>query len=266
MLKEHADDFIQLGEDIHDARAIYDLDENFDVDQITKERSFNIRGEEELRGELKQIMTLAKRLSLSTSLSLIERRLGYKESLPDSLKEFNMLIEIIKAELSGRTFLFIPPHRAQYYEWEGIVGDDVINSFPKSYQEIRAAGTCFATGLYTACVFHSMRASEIALKAFGIAYKIKIKSGKDIELAEWREILDGLNAAVQNLENLPNSTPNKDEDLQFCSEAAAQFRFFKNGWRIRVAHARATYNESQAKEVIDHVRSFFEFLVSRLKE
>jgi hypothetical protein len=25
-----------------------------------------------------------------------------------------------------------------------------------------------------------------------------------------------------------------------------QFRYFKDGWRIRVAHARATYDEAQA--------------------
>jgi hypothetical protein len=111
-----------------------------------------------------------------------------------------------------------------------------------------------------------MRAAEIGLRALGIRYAVTIKSGKDIELAEWRDILDGLNSAVQRIENLPNSTPDKDQDLQFCSEAAAQFRFFKNGWRVRAAHARASYNEPQAKEAIDHVRAFFETLAMRLKK
>jgi hypothetical protein len=31
-------------------------------------------------------------------------------------------------------------------------------------------------------------------------------------------------------------------------------------------HSRATYNESQAQEAIDHVRAFFELLAVRLKE
>jgi hypothetical protein len=31
------------------------------------------------------------------------------------------------------------------------------------------------------------------------------------------------------IENKLNLTPNKEADLQFCSEAPAQFRFFKNG-------------------------------------
>jgi hypothetical protein len=119
---------------------------------------------------------------------------------------------------------------------------------------------------WTACVFHSMRATEIGLKALGSAHQIKIKSGKPLELAEWREIPDGLSEAALALENLPNSIPTKDAELHFLSEAAAQFRFFKNGWRIRVAHARATYTEPEAIEAIDHVRSFFETLAIRLKE
>jgi hypothetical protein len=168
--------------------------------------------------------------------------------------------------MKAKLFLFVPQHIAKYYECDEIVSEKVIEAFPNSYQEIRAAGSCLASGLPTACVFHSMRAAELGLKALGTEHEIKIRSGKEIALAEWREILDGLNTVVQNIENLPNSTPDKDAQLQFCSEAAAQFRFFKNGWRIRAAHARATYDEAQAIEVIDHVRSFFEFLATRLKE
>jgi hypothetical protein len=93
-----------------------------------------------------------------------------------------------------------------------------------------------------------------------------MKSGKPLELAEWREILDGLSTAIHGIENSPNSTPNKEENLAFYSEVCAQFRFFKNGWRVRAAHARATYTEPQAKEAIDHVRSFFEILAPRLAE
>jgi hypothetical protein len=84
-------------------------------------------------------------------------------------------------------------------------------------------------GLHTACVFHAMRAAEIGVRALGTDLNIKIKNGKPIELAEWREILDGIATAVQDIENLPNSTPSKDADLGFYSEASAQFRSFKNG-------------------------------------
>jgi len=45
-----------------------------------------------------------------------------------------------------------------------------------------------------------------------------------------------------------------EADLHFLSEAAAQFRFFKSGWRVRVAHGRATYNEPEAIEAITSAR------------
>ena len=112
-----------------------------------------------------------------------------------------------------------------------------------------------------------MRAAEIGLRALGTELKIKIKNDKPIELAEWREILDGLSAAMRDFEMLPAITPNKDADIGLFSEACAQFRFFKNGWRICVAHARASYNEvSGEKMALDHVRSFFETLAPRLSE
>jgi hypothetical protein len=111
-----------------------------------------------------------------------------------------------------------------------------------------------------------MRAAEIGLRALGDRLNVHIRSGKPIERAEWREILDGLKDGIEKFENLPNNTPNKDEELGTFSEACAQFRFFKNGWRIRVAHARASYTESQAKVVLDHIRPFFEALSERLDE
>jgi len=162
--------------------------------------------------------------------------------------------------------MFVPHHLAEYYERDDLVSDTVVTAFPTGSEEIRASGTCLALGLHTASVFHAMRSAEIGVRALGASLNIRIKSNKPIELAEWREILDGISTAVRDIENQPNVTPTKDADLLFYSEAAAQFRFFKNGWRIRVAHARATYTEPQAKEAIDHVRSFFETLATRLKE
>jgi hypothetical protein len=45
-----------------------------------------------------------------------------------------------------------------------------------------------------------------------------------------------------------------------------QFRYFKDGWRIRVAHTRESYDEGQAKTALDHSVSFFATLAKRFKE
>jgi hypothetical protein len=212
---------------------------------------------------LKNMIKTCEELGLGSSQELVSY--AY-DDLPRTRREFSQLVRAVMAEVNKTFFLFVPSHVSKYYEWAGIVSDSVIDAFPKASQEIRAGGTSLASGLHTACVFHAMRAAEIGLKALGNVHQIKIKSGKPLELAEWREILDGLSGAALALENLPNITPTKEADLHFLSEAAAQFRFFKSGWRVRVAHGRATYNEREAIEAIDHVRSFFETLATRLGE
>ena len=58
----------------------------------------------------------------------------------------------------------------------------------------------------------------------------------------------------------------KDEELTFYSQAAVQFRYFKDAWRVRVAHARASYEESQALTVFNHTLEFFDVLATRLSE
>jgi hypothetical protein len=58
----------------------------------------------------------------------------------------------------------------------------------------------------------------------------------------------------------------KDADLNFYSQAAVQFRYFKDAWRVRVAHARETYDETQSLKVFNHTLEFFETISTRLKE
>jgi hypothetical protein len=58
----------------------------------------------------------------------------------------------------------------------------------------------------------------------------------------------------------------KQERIQFLSEAAKEFWHFKDGWRNHVAHAHATYTEPQAQAVMGHVVSFFQVLSTKLNE
>ena len=67
------------------------------------------------------------------------------------------------------------------------------------------------------------------------------------------------------MKGLPRGTY-KDEELKFYSQAAVQFRYFKDAWRVRVAHARETYEESPAIQVFTHTLEFFDTLATRLKE
>lgn len=58
----------------------------------------------------------------------------------------------------------------------------------------------------------------------------------------------------------------KDADLNFYSKCAMQFRYFKDGWRVRVAHTRETYDEPQSLGVLEHAATLIDDLSKRLKE
>jgi hypothetical protein len=216
---------------------------------------------EQMRDHITTIAQMTEGLALPVTASIMKRHIN---SPPKTEEAIQGLMDVFVAELKSYLFLFVPQHVAQYYEWDEIVSQKVVGAFPLASEEIRSAGTCLAAGLHTACVFHAMRAAEIGVRVLGT--KLNITLPGPIEQAEWQQILNAIVPKIRDIENLPKTTPGRDEDLQFYSEAAAQFRFFKNGWRIRVMHARATYNEPQAKEALEHVRSFFETLAERLSE
>lgn len=173
-----------------------------------------------------------------------------------------MLVAAVRAELETNLFLFVPAHLSKYYELE--LESEVIAAFPTASKELVAAGNSLAVGLYTACVFHSMRAAEIGVRALAVPLQVSFPD-KPLELAEWQNILDQADSKIVAMKALPRGT-HKDTELNFFSQAAVQFRYFKDAWRVRVAHARETYEEAQALRVFNHTLEFFETLAARLKE
>jgi hypothetical protein len=256
MMRVHALEFFGLG-----ASATKIAETIFYISSTTGKQivsSLNDFQKEEVKESIAALTDLCKRIGLPTSLALLDAR---KNNIPQTRGEWDMLVDAVRAELKTNLFLFVPMHRAKYYEIT--LQDTVTTAFPDASKELAAAGNCVAVGLYTACVFHSMHAVEIGVQA--MAKALNVTFPYPIELAEWGKIIADIEPKINDLKLGPRSTQ-KDEDLKFYSEAASQFRHFNNGWRIRVAHARATYEEHQAIAVFDHTLSFFQTLADRLKE
>lgn len=265
MLKENASEFVKLGQAIYDVSIVFDWDNYAPIGKDGL-RKLNEKGVDAVQVELRKLRDIARRLKLRISVALLDRHLPESYKCPQTTREMDNIVAIFHDEIASRKCLFIPSHLEQYFESEELVSDVVLDAFPNAFEEIRNSGTALSCGMFTASVFHAMRAVEIGLRSMHSAFPLAIKGNKPVELAEWREILDALSGVAFKIENLPNADPTKEPDQHFVSEACAQFRFFKNGWRVRVAHARATYDEAQAQEALTHVRSFFEVLAKRLKE
>jgi hypothetical protein len=207
---------------------------------------------------LGQLNQLCKRLDLPVTARLLDFEAN---EFPRTKGEFALIVRSFRAELETKTFLHVPQERAHYYGQN--LPAELLVAFPHAASEIVAGGDAFACGLYTASVFHAMRAAERGVRA--LASELDVTFPFSLELAEWHNLLDQIDSKIKALKNLPKGDA-KESSLQFYSEAAAQFRYFKDAWRVRVAHARAVYEERQSREVIDHTISFFLTLSSRLKE
>jgi hypothetical protein len=262
MLEEYATGWITLGEDIAGAELIWITPENFARDPQTRAKRLNDQGKSQLAAELKKLLRVAEKLNLPVSQKLLGRRIGYTDSLPATPEEFRLLVEALKDEVSTQLFFYVPPNRAPYYDDPDLT-NDAYDAFPDAYREIKRAGNCYAFGESTAAVFHSMRAAEICVRVLGTSVGATFSA--PIELMEWQIILNAITPKIRDIENQPKSTQ-RDADLEFYGTAAAQLRYFKNGWRIHVAHAGVIYEEAEAKEAIDHVRALIETLSKRLYE
>ena len=113
-------------------------------------------------------------------------------------------------------------------------------AFPSAVSEMRAARNAYAVGLNTASVFHCMRALEHGLRAMASDV------GKIFDIQNWQNIIDEIEAEIKSeAKTLPRGAP-KNDRLQFLSKAAAQFLYFKDGWRNYVSHGRVNYEEANA--------------------
>jgi hypothetical protein len=272
MLRVYADGYVRIGarlawhrqllNAIERRMAITMPTEDADQEKTIFETAPEIPSDEEIsdtKESLQRLEEMCRELNLVVSAELVKSAIA---DPPRTAREFDSLINAFVAELKSHLFLFVPGHLARYYEL--LLQSTITTAFPRASKEISASGNCLAAGLFTASVFHSMRAAEIGVRVLGATLGVSFPD-KPIELAEWQQILSQSESKIKAMQNL-QPRQHKDEELKFFSQAAVQFVYFKDAWRVRVAHARETYDENQAIRVFDHTLEFFEVLARRLKE
>jgi hypothetical protein len=170
----------------------------------------------------------------------------------------------VQDEMSKILVMRIPKDRSEFFEQIQAFGPEVAASFPSASYDVEEAGNCYATDRNTACVFHAMRVLEIGLRV--LANDLNVVFPTPIELQNWNTIIEKIESTIRDQEKqLPKGTQ-KSEKMQFYSEAAKEFRYFKDAWRNHVAHSREKYGETEALRVLSHVRDFMQHLATRLKE
>lgn len=171
-----------------------------------------------------------------------------------------VLQEVIVAELENRKFLWVDPEHSAIVDNDRAFGMAVWDKFPSARIDIREAGNCIAAECPTAAVFHLMRVLEHGLRA--LAGQV----GKSFDIQQWHNIIEEIESEVKRLaKTLPRGLA-KNDRLQFLSEAAKEFAYFKDGWRNYVSHSRRSYDAHAALSVFDHAKTFMAHLATKLSE
>lgn len=231
--------------------ALYDLlsldrdrDENHPIDDKTREQ---------VEGWLRLAATFAADFEMDGArdrVTIFQKRLSKSMTWAALSMESRVLREALECGLRGQfIYRYSNEQRAFLEHWKSD-WKDVIEQFPDTEPDVFSAVDCCALGHGTAAVFHSMRVLEYGLSA------LAARMGKEIGVQNWQNIIDQIEAEIRNQAKALPRGIDKSERLQFLSEAAKEFVYFKDGWRNYVSHNRASYDVHQARSVIEHVRSF----------
>ena len=194
----------------------------------------------------------------SEYVSKIRRRLTEMTN-SDLSSKMNELSEVITIELKKQLFMFLPPEEARFYGKNDLLKPLASQNFPSALKEITEAGSCYACGLNTASVFHSMRALEQPFRT--LAKDLRVTLSKDIELATWGDLYREVDKKLGILRNQRHTTK-RDSALDFYCRVNLEFGYFKDAWRNFVAHDRKDYDGPQAVSALNHVIAFIETLAN----
>lgn len=167
------------------------------------------------------------------------------------------LLATLQKEMGQRLFMRIPQGNEEYFENDELFGQSVALAFPEAKAEIKDAGNCLAADLYTAAVFHLMRASEFGLRA--LAKKLNAwQRQSPVEFAQWGDVIEDIKKEIEKRELKIKNAPRgheRDAALEDCRVSLADLSHFKMD-RDRVMHTRADYDGNEARGVFRRVSEF----------
>jgi hypothetical protein len=219
------------------------------------------RGLDFFHGLLTEVNSFAVGIGLVGSRRFIETIIEDLDTTKINILHDNVhkLLKIIEREVSEQLFIHIPKNRACWFNNELAFGKETLTAFSSAREDIIQAGNCYALNCCTASVFHAMRVLEYGLKA------LSTDVGLIYDVQQWHNIIEEIEKKIKEESNTLPKSAAKNNRLRFLSEAAKEFRYFKDGWRNYVSHGRSSYDSSGALSILNHVGTFMLHLSSQLK-
>jgi hypothetical protein len=180
--------------------------------------------------------------------------------------ESRFLRQTLQTELVNSFFYYYPPEKVKYlkrFAQDWSLKDQRLR---KARAHALAAVDCYGLNHSTACVFHLMMASEVGVLAFGQQLGVDLAvliPGRKVRELTWVQVLDALNP---KLKALPQTTVEEKRKFERYSAAKAYLHGVADAWRNPTMHPRDDgYNELEAQDILNNVRSFMNHLDGLLR-
>ena len=161
--------------------------------------------------------------------------------------DLNYLRRTVIDFLGSKTaFLVDAKYISQYRDGAGF-GASFEERFPNAIADSDDAAKALALGLYTACIFHLMRAMESTLDVLGDELGVKVKSDNGEQLP-WGVILSNLKDKIDTLE--------KGIYKDNWYKVHALLHSVNRGFRTKTAHPGMRYTEEEAQNTMNAVKGY----------
>jgi len=227
---------------------------------------FTIRGRDETAKSTlidggEQLAEMGLNATRNATLDFLSAVESHGSSNQLAINHVGIVCHILMFELKGRAFLQV--QRQDLFEkGSALFGPDLPIKFPDASFEIDEGGKCLALERGTACVFHLMRAMEIAVRATARCLQISdpIKPSE----RNWGFILGEIKKGIDA--RWPTAASRHGGDGAFFETLYASLSAVRNPWRNATMHVEKRYTVEEADDVLAAVRGFMRLLASRLDE
>lgn len=147
-----------------------------------------------------------------------------------------------------RAAYFVRVDQVRLYEQRHLFGSAVAKKFANASEDIDNSGKCLALNQSTACVFHLMRAMEIAVRQLSKRLKVTITPQ-----TTWRQMTGQMDDKIKKMPETTSRLKRKKNDWE---SARANLHHVGSVWRNNTIHPATSYTPSQARDIFNAVRVF----------
>lgn len=184
---------------------------------------------------------------------------GSRHSFDWLATQIDTIERLADKELKGKLFFYVPTEQAKFWpttKEPNMFGDDVAQIFPDAVADIGAANRCLALNEWNASVFHAMRVLEHGLQPIAVRFNVPFA------VDSWHKVIKGIEDGLTDLRNKKGLSDQDRKEITYYSDAASQFRHFKDAWRNHVSHGRKFYDGRDAEKVLTSVRELMQHLAT----